>query len=203
MYFTDAIRQYLGWCPNAQPKRCNVVIRPDDNLVVPVDGGSFKARAMHWLGLFRNQIMLYAPVLSATGFWMFAGLGEGSYPLLFVSGMIVGILFSVYVGIWYKRVFDEVLHDGAVVLMNRYNVSETHLMRFFIYAPPVVMMLVFIGAVPGVNLTMTNAVIAGFVSVLLWGLYVTIWKWESETHKTLQFDGMILELEKEEKHVSC
>jgi hypothetical protein len=36
------------------------VIPPDDNSVIPSARGSFKDRAGHWLGLFRNQMIVLA-----------------------------------------------------------------------------------------------------------------------------------------------
>ncbi len=94
--------------------------RPDNDTGTP-GGGSLKDRVNHWIGLFRNQILLQTIGTICAGFFMFAGLGGWSNLNLFVIGMLAGLPFSVIVELWYWRIFDEVLHDGPVVLWTRYD----------------------------------------------------------------------------------
>jgi hypothetical protein len=195
---SETVHEWMGWCPNAYAPVRNKDLQFNSEALVPSAGGSIKDRTFHWIGLFRNQILLFAILTSATGFMMFADLCGGSYPLLFICGIIAGLLFSAYAAIWYERIFNEVLHEGPVVLWNRYDASTATLTVTGTLAPFIILPLVLIGAIPGVNLTMTNAITAGFIFIIFWGLVVSTWKWESENHRSLQYDGMILELEKEE-----
>jgi hypothetical protein len=199
MHLAQTIRKYLGWCPDAQLQRRSAVIRPDDDLVIPSAGGSFKDRACHWIGLFRNQILLYSLVISATGFWMFAGLGGGSSPGLFVIGILAGLPLTIVTGIWYLRIFNEVIREGPVVLMSRQDKTSGTLAALGI-AVSFIPVLVLFGVLPGVTMKMMIAFMGGFVAVLLWGMFIAILKWESGTHRRLHFDGMILELEKGETY---
>jgi len=201
--FLDYFRKKVGWCPNVKYPRCRIAGEPDDFMNTPSQRGSFMDRATHWIELFRNQMLLMSILLSVTGFWMFAAMIAWSYPLLFICGMITGLLCSVYVGIWYWRIFNEVLTDGPVILQNRFDASSPYFSGIRILVPLVIISLIFIGAVPGVNLAMINAIIAGICMVIFWGPLISTWKWESETHRVLHFDGMILELERVEMQVSC
>ncbi|MDD1724361.1 MAG: DUF1673 domain-containing protein [Methanospirillum sp.] len=192
-----AIQGWLGWCPNVQPRICNGVIRPDDNTVVPAAGGSFKDRAVHWFGLFRNQILLSSLAMSLTGFWMFAGLGSGSSPGFFILGILAGLPLSAITGIWYWRIFNEVLREGEVVLWNRYDRRSgiiTALSMAFAFIP----VLVLFGVIPGVTMKMMIAFMGGLVVVPFWGMLISILRWESGTHHWLHYDGMILKLKKED-----
>ncbi len=199
MHITEVFRRYLGWCPNMQPHPRSAVNRQYDNPVIPSAGGSFKTRAYHWLGLLRNQVLLYAFVISATGFWMFAGLGGDSSPGLFIIGILAGMPFSVFTGFWYERIFNEVIHEGPIVLMNRQDTTSGILTVLGI-AVSFIPVLVFFGIIPGVTMEMMLAFMGGFVGVLFWGMFISILRWESGNHRQLHFDGMILELEKEETY---
>ena len=200
---SEVIHEWLGWCPNARLRVCHGAGEPDEFMNTPSERRSFIDRAEHWIGLFRNQILLMTILISVTGFWMFAGMLQGSYPLLFIVGMITGFLFSAYAGTWYWRIFNEVLAEGPVVLRNRFDAVSPYLSGISILVPFVILSLVFIGAVPGVNLAMINAIIAGICVVIFWGPLISTWKWESKTHRVLHFDGMILELERKEKYAIC
>ena len=199
---SEIIHKGMGWCPNVQPQRCNRMIQPDDTSIVPAAGGSFKDGAVHWIGLFRNQIILSSLAMSITGFWMFAGLGGGSDPDLFILGISAGLPFSAVTGVWYYRIFNEVLCEGPVVLWNRNDRTSgtiTALSMAFALIP----VLVLFGVLPGVTMEMMITFMGGLVVVPFWGMLIALLKWESVTHRQLHYDGMILELEKEKKHAFC
>jgi hypothetical protein len=152
---------------------------------------------MNWLGLFRNQVLLSSLAMSATGFWMFAGLGGWSSPGLFITGILAGVPFTAVTGFWYLRIFNEVIREGPVVLMNRQDRTSWTLTVLGI-AVSFIPALVLFGAVPGMTMEMVPAFMGGFIGVLFWGMFIGVLKWESVNHRRMHFDGMILELEKEE-----
>jgi hypothetical protein len=196
----DYIRKKTGWCPNeSSPIKFAATNQNYDEIAVPSAGGSFKDRACHWIGLFRNQVFLYSLVISATGLWMFAGLGGRSSPGLFVIGILAGLPLSAFAGVWYLRIFNEVIREGPVVLMSRRDKTSGTLTALGI-AVSFIPVLVLFGVLPGVTMEMMIAFMGGFVAVLLWGMFIAILKWESGTHRQLHFDGMILELEKGETY---
>jgi hypothetical protein len=199
---SEVIHEWLGWCPNTHARVRNAEVRLDDEAVVPSGSGSFRDRAMHWLGLFRNQTMLLTIETFWAGFFLFAGLGGWSNLNLFIIGILAGLPFTAIAGIWYWRIFDEVLHDGPVVLWSRYDKTSGTLVVVTIVAFTCIPSLTLIGAIPGVDLAMTNAFTGGFFAVLFWGVFIGIQKWESDTHRQLHYDGMILELEKDDKHAT-
>jgi hypothetical protein len=199
---SDIVHEWLGWCPRAHAGEWNAEVRLADDSVVPQGSGSFKDRATQWLGLFRNQTLLQTIGTFCTGLCMFAGLGGWSNLNLFIIGILAGLPFSAIVGIWYWRIFNEVLNDGPVVLWSRYDNTSGILMVVTVVVSVGVWVLVLLGAIPGVDLAMTNAFFGGFVAVLFWGMLVGIQKWESDTHRRLHCDGMILKLEKAEENAS-
>ena len=97
MHLAQTIRKYLGWCPNAQARIRTVDIQPCDETVSPSAGGSFKARAMNWLGLFRNQIMVLALYFSIVGVLLSVFMGGIDIPMFFF-GIVAGSLLSPFRG---------------------------------------------------------------------------------------------------------
>ncbi len=200
MHLAQTIRKYLGWCPNefSRINNCTTTQKYDE-IAVPSAGDSVKVRAFHWLGLFRNQILLYSLVISVTGFWMFAGLGGGSSPGLFIIGILAGLPFAVVTGFWFWCIFNEVIREGPVVLMNHHDrISGT--LTVLGIALSFIPVLVLFGVLPGMTMEMMIALMGGFVAVPLWGMVIATLKWESGLKRRLHFDGMILELEKGETY---
>lgn len=194
---SDVIHGWLGWCPNVEAQIRQAEIYRVEDAVVPPGSGSFQDRALHWLGLFQNQIMLQTIGTFCIGFYMFAGLGSVSYWNLFLFGILAGLPFSVVVGFLYWRIFDEILSVGPVVLWNRFDKSWWIITGVTVAATLCVWALVLLGRIPGVSLEMTSAFFGGVIAVSFIGMLISIWKWESGTHRTLHYDGQILGLEKE------
>ncbi len=197
---SEIIHGWLGWCPNTRARARNIEVRPDNEAIVPAAGGSFKDRAIHWLGLFYNQTILFAIGSFCAGLYIFAGLGSWFNLNLFIIGMLAGVPFSAFIGFWYWRIFNKVLHDGPVVLWNRYDKTMGTFTVVIVVVSVCIPVLVIIGAIPGVNLAMTNAFFGGFIAVLFWGMLIGIQKWESNTHRRLHYDGINLDLENDDKH---
>lgn len=193
----NTLRKYLGWCPRAQIRMRNADVLTDDRAVVPPESGAFKDRAVQWLNLFRNQIMLLAIGTSFAGVYLFAGLGGVSRPDLFFLGILAGLPLSAVVGFLYWRIFDEVVRDGPVVLLNRFDKAS----GILAVATAVIILygqVYFLtGPAPWFDATMPNAFFGGFIGTLFWGLLISAVKWESDTRRRLQYDGMILMLEKD------
>ena len=134
---------------------------------------------------------------------MFAGLGNGWSNLnLFILGIIAGLPVSVIVGIWYWKIFTEVLHEGPVALWRRYDKTSATIGVVTLAAVTVIPILVITGALPGVSLAMTNAVFGGFMAVLFLGTTHQYLDLGIGHRATLQYDLLMLELVKEEKHAS-
>lgn len=202
MFIADVIRQYLGWCPHAHARVRNANVLLADEAVIPSGSGSFTERSIHWLGLLRNQTLLFTIGAFFAGLYIFAGLGGWSDLNLFIVGMLAGLPFSAIAGIWYWRLFNEVLHDGPVVLWNRYDQISGPLTVLIIAVSTCVPALVLLGVIPGLDLNMTTAIFGGFVAVSFWGMLISIQIWESGTHRRLHYDGMILGLEKDDPPAS-
>jgi len=192
MFIADVIRQYLGWCPNADARVRNVEVRLDEEAVVPSAGGSFKDRAIHWLGLFRNQTLILALWFSVVGILLSIFMGGMDAPL-FLIGIGVGSLLSVFQGIRFWKTMNEVRENGAVFLVTLYDKTTIAITILVAMIP----MIVSIGAIPGTDMSMLNSITGGFIFILFWWLLLVIRIWESKTKRHLQSDGLMLSLAKE------
>ena len=137
-------------------------------------------------------------VLFVPAFTFFPDLAAGQNLNLFIIGSLVGLPFSAFPGIWYRRIFNNVLNEGPVVLWNRYGQTMGTLTVVIVSVSVIIPVVIITGAFPGFNLAMANAFFGGFIAVLFWGMLVSVQKWESDTHHRLQYDGMILDVRKEE-----
>ncbi|MDD1720362.1 MAG: DUF1673 domain-containing protein [Methanoregulaceae archaeon] len=201
MELSEKVRKFLGWCPQSCMQMRQLPV-PQDEVAdgVPAAGGSFRGSAVHWLGSFRNQMMLLTIGTFCAGFYLFAGLGGVSHPDLFLIGILAGLPFSVIAGFLYWRKFNEVVCDGPVVLLGAFDKAS----GTFAVATTVVIVYgqiyFLLGPDPIIDTTLTNAFFGGFIAVLFWGLLISIGKWESDTSRRLYYDGMILGLEKGDTH---
>ena len=188
----DYIRKRVGWCPNAQPQMHSGVILPDDNSVIPSARGSFKDRAVHWLGLFRNQMIVLALYFSVVGILLPVLLGGLDAPM-FIIGIAAGTLLSVFQGFRFWKTMNEVRDEGAVLLATLYDKSTVTILLIVIMIP----MAVSFGAIPGITMTMLNSISGGFVFILFWWVLLVVWRWESQVKCRLQSDGLMLSLARE------
>jgi Protein of unknown function (DUF1673) len=176
MHLAQTIRKYLGWCPNAQEGTRTLSIQPCDETVSPSAGGSFKARAMNWLGLFRNQIMVLALYFSVVGVLLSVFMGGIDIPMFFI-GLVAGSLLSVFQGIRFWKTMNEVRESGAVFLAALYDKTT-----------------ISFGAIPGITMPMSNSITGGFIFMLFWWFLLITWIWESQTKRNLLSDGLMLSL---------
>ncbi len=192
MHLAQTIRKYLGWCPNAQPRMRTVDHRPCDETVSPSAGRSFKARAMNWLGLFRNQIMVLALYFSAVGVLLSVFMGGIDIPMFF-TGIVAGSLLSVFQGIRFWKTMNEVRESGAVFLATLYDKTTITITLIAGMVP----MAIFLGAIPGITMPMSNSITGGFIFMLFWWALLITWIWESQTKRNLLSDGLMLSLARE------
>lgn len=197
---SDTIRRWLGWCPNVHAPVRQVEICGVEDVVVPPGSGSFQDRTIHWLGLFQNQILLQTILTACAGFFIYASLGGVSHWNIFLVGILAGMPLSGVVGFFYWRIFNEILSVGPVALWNRFDKTWWIITGVTVIATLCIWALVLLGRIPGVSLEMITAFFGGFISVSFIGMLVSIWKWESGTHRTLYYDGQILGLENEDNH---
>ncbi len=196
-HFSEVIRGWLGWCPNAHAQVHNAMVLPDrettgSETVVPSGSRSFKDRAIHWLSLFRNQAIIMAIWFSGVGIGLSIAIGGADAPMFF-AGIVAGTLLSVYQGVRFWKTMNEVREQGAVFLASLYDKTTIAIITLSCMIP----MVVFMGAVPGIDLTRYNSIIGGFIFIMFWWLLLVVWIWESQTHCQLQSDGMMLELARE------
>jgi hypothetical protein len=88
---------------------------------------------------------------------------------------------------------NEVRDEGAVFLATLYDKTTLALTVIVAMVPTAV----FLGAVPGITMTMLNSSIGGFIFILFWWLLLVTWIWESRTKRHLLSDGLMLTLARE------
>lgn len=189
MKFCDWFRHYLGWCPNARTPVWNREVQPDNETVIPSDGGSLKTRAFHWLGLFRNQMFFLAIWFSVVGFMLLITIGKGNLTI-FSYGLLAGLLLSAFQGFRFWKTMNEVMTGGAVFLASLYDRTTVFIMILAFLIPAIIVF----SASPAVDPAMWNAAVAGFISILFWANFLVVWLWERTTDRHLQSDGLMLSL---------
>jgi len=189
---TEIIHEWMGWCPNADVRVRNMEVRLDDEAVVPSAGGSFKDRAIHWLGLFRNQIVLLALYFSVVGVLLSVFIGGIDVSMFFI-GIVAGSLLSVFQGFRFWKTMNEVRENGAVLLVTLYD-KTTITITLIVFMVP---MVVSLGAIPGIDMTILNSISGGFIFIMFWWVLLVTWIWESQTKRHLLSDGLLLSLERE------
>ena len=192
MHFTEAIRRHLGWCPGVKGLKHTDVIHTDLEISSPPGSGKFQARALNWLGLFRNQILVLALYFSVVGILLSVFLGGIDIPR-FSIGIVVGSLLSVFLGIRFWKTINDIQKYGAVFLVNLYD-KPTITITLIVGMVPV---LISLGAIPGINMSMSNSMSGGFIFILFWWTLVITWIWESQTKRYLLSDGLMLSLAQE------
>jgi hypothetical protein len=190
MQITEIIKKHLGWCPNAQARVLRVAAsEPDEVTGTPSGSGSFQARALGWLGLFRNQVLLLATWFSIVGYLLLVTIGNANGTMFF-WGLLAGLLLSAYQGVRFWRSLNEVRESGAVFLTTLYDKLTVFIMVLVLCIPPIIS----VSTSPAANLVMWNAVTAGFIFILFWVQLLVVWLWETRTHRHLQSDGLMLSL---------
>jgi hypothetical protein len=152
----------------------------------------FGARAINWLGIFRNQLLVLALYFSVVGVLFSVFLGGINIPMFFI-GVLAGSFLAVFQGIRFWKTMNEVRDEGAVFLATLYDKTTLALTLIVAMVPTAV----FLGAVPGITMIMLNSIIGGFIFILFWWFLVVTWIWESQAKRHLLSDGLMLSLARE------
>ena len=192
MHFTETIRRHLGWCPNVLTQVRNTEGGLDDEVFAPSASGTFKDRAIHWLGIFRNQIILLALYFSVVGVLLSVFMGGVDVSMFFI-GIVEGSLLSVFQAIRFWKTMNEVRENGAVFLVTLYD-KTTIAIALIVFMIPI---FISLGVIPGIDITMVNSISGGFVFIIFWWLLVVTWIWEARTQRQLRSDGLMLSLARE------
>ena len=192
MHLTEVIRRHLGWCPAVKGRNRTELIHPDLTISTPPGTGTFKVRTLNWLGIFRNQLFIMALYFSVVGVLLSAFLG-GIDIVMFFIGIVAGSLLSVFQGIRFWKTMNEVRDKGAIFLATLYDKTTITIILIVGMVPTVI----FLGAVPAINMTMLNSIIGGFIFIMFWWVLFVTWIWESRAKRHLLSDGLMLTLARE------
>jgi len=129
---------------------------------------------------------------SVVGVLLTVFLGGIDIPMFFI-GIVYGSLLSVFLGIRFWKTMNDIRKYGAVFLVNLYD-KPTITITLIVGMVPV---LISLGAIPGINMSMSNSMSGGFIFILFWWTLVITWIWESQTKRYLLSDGLMLSLAQE------
>jgi hypothetical protein len=189
---SEVIQGWLGWCPEGKRQNRTAEIHLDGNVKNISERPKNGARAITWLGIFRNQLLVLALYFSVVGILLSVFLG-GNDILMFFIGVLAGSVLAAFQGIRFWKTMNEVRDEGAVFLATLYDKTTLTLTLIVAMVPTVV----FLGAVPGITMIMLNSIIGGFIFILFWWFLVVTWIWESRTNHRLLSDGLMLSLARE------
>jgi len=189
---SEIIRGWLGWCPEGKRQNRIALTQPEGIVENSSGRPKYEARAIHWLGIFRNQLLVLALYFSVVGILLSVFLGGRDIPMFFM-GVLAGSVLAVFQAIRFWKTMNEVRDEGAVFLATLYD--RTTLILTLIVA--MVPTAVFLGAVPGITMTMLHSSTGGFIFILFWWFLLVTWIWESRTNHRLLSDGLMLSLARE------
>ena len=189
---SEVIRGWLGWCPEGKRQNSIALTKTDGIIETPSGRATYRERVITWLGIFRNQLLVLALYFSVVGVLLSVFLGGINIPMFFM-GVLAGSMLAAFQAIRFWKTMNEVREEGAVFLATLYD--KTTLILTLIGA--MVPTAVFLGAVPGITMTMLNSIIGGFIFILFWWFLVVTWIWESRTNHRLLSDGLMLSLARE------
>jgi hypothetical protein len=189
MPFTEVIRRGFGWCPEKKRQNSIALTQTDGSIETPSGRATYRGRAITWLGIFRNQLLVLALYFSVVGVLLSVFLGGINIPMFFI-GVLAGSMLAVFQAIRFWKTMNEVRDEGAVFLATLYDKTTLTLILIVAMVPTVV----FLGAVPGITMIMLNSIIGGFIFILFWWFLVVTWIWESRTNHRLLSDGLMLSL---------
>jgi hypothetical protein len=192
MHFTEVIRRGLGWCPEGKRQNSRALTQTDSIIEDTSGRATYRRRAITWLGIFRNQLLVLALYFSVAGVLLSAFLG-GNDILMFIIGVLAGSALAAFQALRFWKTMNEVRDEGAVFLATLYDKTTLTLTLIVAMVPTVV----FLGAAPGITMIMLNSSIGGFIFILFWWFLVVTWIWESRTNHRLLSDGLMLSLARE------
>jgi hypothetical protein len=192
MNFSEVIRHRLGWCPEGKNQNRTALTQPDGIVEYTSGIPKYGARAINWLSIFQNQLLVLALYFSVVGVLLSGFLGGFNIPMFFI-GILGGSVLAVFQGIRFWKTMNEVRDEGAVFLATLYDKTTLALTLIVAMVPTAV----FLGAVPGITMTMLNSIIGGFIFILFWWILLVTWIWESRTNRHLLSDGLMLSLAQE------
>ncbi|MCX6690839.1 MAG: DUF1673 family protein, partial [Methanoregula sp.] len=169
MHIARTIRKYLGWCPNTESRIRTAAVLPCDEPPTPSGSGSFVDRAVEWLGLFQNQMLVLSIWFSVAGCLLLVTIGDANVNMFF-WGIIAGLALSAFLGYRFWRVMDEVRENGAVFLASLYDKTTIFLMVLAFSIP----MVISFGVNPGANLMTWNAIISGYIFIIFWVQFLVV-----------------------------
>ena len=189
---SEVIRGWLGWCHEGKRQNRTAETLLDGVVENTSERPKNGARAITWLGIFRNQLLVLALYFSVAGVLLSVFLG-GNDILMFFIGVLAGSVLAAFQAIRFWKTMNEVRDEGAVFLATLYDKTTLTLTLIVAMVPTVV----FLGAVPGITMIMLNSIIGGFIFILFWWFLVVTWIWESRTNHRLLSDGLMLSLARE------
>ena len=189
---SEVIRGWLGWCPVGKRQNRTAETLLDGVVENTSERPKNGARAITWLGIFRNQLLVLALYFSVAGVLLSVFLG-GNDILMFFIGVLAGSVLAAFQAIRFWKTMNEVRDEGAVFLATLYDKTTLALTLIVAMVPTVV----FLGVVPGITMIMLNSIMGGFIFILFWWILLVTWIWESRTNQRLLSDGLMLSLSRE------
>ncbi len=109
--------------------------------ILPEDA-TYRERAINWLGIFRNQLLVLALYFSVVGVLLSVFLGGNDIPMFFI-GVLVGSVLAAFQAIRFWKTMNEVRDEGAVFLATLYDKTTLALTLIVAMVPTVVFLGVF------------------------------------------------------------
>ena len=189
MQLAETVRQYLGWCPNADARIQERVVRHRGISEASTGGDATPIFPAGWLNRYRNWLLLWAlyniPVFLSLGTLVLTS--KGSYVPFFTAGIAIGCLVFILNAHRLWRQYNDILVKGYLEESHR----KRNLILYLVVSLVILLicfeMLVFLGYIPGIDLLIVPAFMIG-LSIIPWCVLLLVIMWESRTGCRLYLD---------------
>ncbi|MGB8216345.1 MAG: DUF1673 family protein [Candidatus Methanoperedens sp.] len=178
------LRLWLGWCPTADTLTKRKSVQFDDIMVnAPGSGGELTLTTARWWNKWRNRVLMNSFILTILAITWF-NLGGKDNMNLFLSGLIIGVFFSIGTGIVEWRRLNKAASGEFRGLQTTRKKKVINYLIIFGLIAVVIFVIVFVVVKTGIRISGYYAFFSG-LSLFAWTQYIEVVYWERKNRKTL------------------
>lgn len=185
--FTDQIRKFMGWCPNASTIRARKTVQFDDMVVnAPGSGGELTHITAGWWNKYHNRILFSSVIATMLAIYFFTLSGKDNMNL-FLAGLIAGVLSSIVFWVFeWRRLNKAAAGEYRMLQVTRRKKIINYIVIGGLLAV-ITFVTGFLLVKTGTRISESYAFLSGLL-LFVWTQYLEVVYWERKNKKTLIVD---------------
>ncbi|NJD77211.1 MAG: DUF1673 family protein [Candidatus Methanoperedens sp.] len=180
----ETIKKLMGWCPNVDMAENRKTLQFDSITVnAPGSGGGLTQAALGWSNKYRNRVLQVSVSLTLMAMVFYNSYARNS-PEFFLSGLIYGLVFSIFTGVTeWRRLNKAAAGEFRNVRVSR----RKKFMSYVIIFGLIIAGIVAIGYYTVKTYVRLGGIYATFTGFILstWAQYFLVVYWERKNRKML------------------